>query len=266
LIRHRDDREKGRLLPPHGMDPWKAAWVLGLRREPLEWILRRKAGVFYLDRGAWLAGETADEWSDRGSPAAMLTMGYHWLKISIGGSGEEPDYVINPGARQPVEIPVPIAHRVVLDTDHEQVVMESFTGLAGAMEVRRDSYGLSAVFPDNKGERRLYWLCPGKYPVFPLEIKKSKKQSPLAFHCINRGCWLDEGEYRDLVQYGFRQPGWADVIGVDRYGIYAEFSIKKVVQRMRLILPGEFMMGSPESEPERWDDEWLHEVMLTRGF
>jgi formylglycine-generating enzyme required for sulfatase activity len=174
--------------------------------------------------------------------------------------------VINPEARQPVEIPVPIANRLVLDTDHEQVVMESFNRLDWAIELRRDGYGLSAVFLDNKVERRLYWLSPGKYPVFVLDKEKSKKQKPLAFHCINKGCWLDEEEYRGLVQYGFRKPGWADAIGVDRYGIYADFSIKKVVQRMRLILPGEFMMGSPGNEPERCDDEQLHEMMLTRGF
>ncbi len=266
LIRNREDWEKGRLPTPDGLDPWKAAWVLGREREPVEWVLRRKGGVFFLDRGGWFPGETADEWSDRGSPAAVLIMGYPWLKISAGGSGEEPGYVVNPEARQPVEIPVPFANRVVLDTDHEQVVMESFTGLAGAIEVRCDGYGLSAVFLDNKGERRLYWLCPGKYPVFPLEKKKSKQQSPLAFHCINRGCWLDEGEFRDLMQNGFKQPAWADAIGVDQYGIYADFSIKKVVQRMRLILPGEFIMGSPENELERLEGERLHKVMLTSSF
>jgi len=32
------------------------------------------------------------------------------------------------------------------------------------------------------------------------------------------------------------------------------------------IPPGEFMMGSPENEPERCDDETLHRVRLTRGF
>jgi formylglycine-generating enzyme required for sulfatase activity len=266
LIRHREDWEKGKLLPPPGMDIWKAAWVLGRKQEPQEWVLRRKGGVFFLDLGAWLPGETADGWSDQGSPVIMLTMGYPWLKISIKGSGEEPDYVINPEARRINEIPVPTAHRLVLDTDHEQVVMKSFTGLDGAIEVCRDGYGLSAVFPDKKDERRLYWLSPGKYPVFPLDKKKSKKQSPLAFHCINRGRWMDEGEFYDLLQYGFRQPVWADAIGVDKYGIYADFSIKQVVQRMRLILPGKFMMGSPETELERYDDERLHEVMLTRGF
>jgi formylglycine-generating enzyme required for sulfatase activity len=266
LIRNREEWEKGRLPTPHGMDPWKAAWVLGRKREPVEWVLRRKGGVFFLDRGGWFPGETADEWSDWGSPAAVLTMGYPWLKISAGGSGEEPGYVVNPEARQPVEILVPIANRVVLDTDHEQVVMESFTVLEGAIEVRCDGYGLSAVFLDDKAERRLYWLCPGKYPVFSLVKGKSKQQNLMGFHCINKGCWLDEGEFRDLVQYGFKQPGWADAIGVDRYGIYADFSIKKVIQRMRLILPGEFMMGSPANEPKRWEWEIHHKVMLTRSF
>ena len=266
LIRHREDWEKGRLQPPPGMDIWKAAWVLGRKQEPVEWILRRKGGVFFLDLGAWLASEKADGWSDQGSPVVMLTMGYPWLKINVKGSGEEPDYVINPEAPRINEIPVPIADRVVLDTDHEQVVLESFTGLEGAIEVRRDGFGLSAVFPDKKEERRLYWLPPGKYPVFSLNKDKSKKQSLLAFQCINKGCWMDKGEFHDLVRNGFRQPGWADAIGVDQYGIYADFSITKVVQRMRLILPGEFMMGSPANESGRREWEILHKVILTRSF
>jgi uncharacterized protein (TIGR02996 family) len=32
------------------------------------------------------------------------------------------------------------------------------------------------------------------------------------------------------------------------------------------IPPGTFLMGSPPEEPERYDDETLHEVTLTRGF
>jgi formylglycine-generating enzyme required for sulfatase activity len=32
------------------------------------------------------------------------------------------------------------------------------------------------------------------------------------------------------------------------------------------IPPGEFMMGSPENEPERYDDEKQHKVKLTKGF
>ena len=35
---------------------------------------------------------------------------------------------------------------------------------------------------------------------------------------------------------------------------------------MRWIAPGEFLMGSPESEPERLDNETQHLVILSRGF
>ncbi len=40
------------------------------------------------------------------------------------------------------------------------------------------------------------------------------------------------------------------------------------MQRFRRIIPGWFMMGSPEDEAEResWGKETLHEVILTKGF
>ncbi len=61
-------------------------------------------------------------------------------------------------------------------------------------------------------------------------------------------------------------PDWAVEWGVDRYGAFADFLCKGVVQRMRWIGPGTFLMGSPESEPGRELDETLHEVTLTQGF
>lgn len=59
---------------------------------------------------------------------------------------------------------------------------------------------------------------------------------------------------------------WSIGWGEDRYGIWAEFQIRRVTQRMRWIEPGTFCMGSPESEPKRFDDEIQHEVELTQGF
>jgi formylglycine-generating enzyme required for sulfatase activity len=47
---------------------------------------------------------------------------------------------------------------------------------------------------------------------------------------------------------------------------YEDISIFGVVQRMRWIPAGTFMMGSPEGEPEREDNETQHEVTLTQGF
>jgi formylglycine-generating enzyme required for sulfatase activity len=44
------------------------------------------------------------------------------------------------------------------------------------------------------------------------------------------------------------------------------FRVAGVRQALRWIPPGRFRMGSPSTEPERDDDERLHEVVLTWGF
>ena len=59
---------------------------------------------------------------------------------------------------------------------------------------------------------------------------------------------------------------WTSAWGEDVYGIWTEFQIHGVAQRMRWIEPGIFSMGSPQNEPERFDDEIPHEVELTQGF
>ncbi len=64
-------------------------------------------------------------------------------------------------------------------------------------------------------------------------------------------------------------PPWAAEVGVDRFGVWAriELGASRVPARLRWIPPGTFLMGSPESDGEAWDDEKpQHEVTLTRGF
>ena len=56
-------------------------------------------------------------------------------------------------------------------------------------------------------------------------------------------------------------PPWAVDYGEDRYGLYADFEVRGITQRLRWIAPGRFLMGSPESEPET-----QHEVTLTEGY
>ncbi len=52
-----------------------------------------------------------------------------------------------------------------------------------------------------------------------------------------------------------------------RFGLWAEFEVRDVRQRMRWIEPGEFWMGSPDDEPERHSDEGpRHRVRITQGF
>ncbi len=62
-------------------------------------------------------------------------------------------------------------------------------------------------------------------------------------------------------------PDWASGWGDDRYGVFVEFTLGEVTQRLRWIGPGRFQMGSPEDEPGRWDREGpQHEVRISSGF
>jgi formylglycine-generating enzyme required for sulfatase activity len=59
---------------------------------------------------------------------------------------------------------------------------------------------------------------------------------------------------------------WCSDSGEDELGIWLEFAVKGIVQRMRWIKPGHFIMGSPFDEIHRHHSESQHEVMLKKGF
>jgi formylglycine-generating enzyme required for sulfatase activity len=62
-------------------------------------------------------------------------------------------------------------------------------------------------------------------------------------------------------------PEWASGIGRDRFGLFAEVKVNGVGFVLRWIPPGNFMMGSPEDEPERMSREGpLHRVVFETGF
>ena len=57
--------------------------------------------------------------------------------------------------------------------------------------------------------------------------------------------------------------GW----GEDAWGPFVELTLGEASQRLRWIPPGRFLMGSPEDEPGRDDDEGpQHEVTISEGF
>ncbi len=59
---------------------------------------------------------------------------------------------------------------------------------------------------------------------------------------------------------------WACACGQDDYGFWQAIELFGVQQILRWIPPGEFEMGSPDNEAERFDNENLHYVTLTQGF
>ncbi|WP_287640308.1 formylglycine-generating enzyme family protein [Accumulibacter sp.] len=93
----------------------------------------------------------------------------------------------------------------------------------------------------------------------------------------DRPLTVTAGQHSYLIRR-VERPVWAQEIGRDAHGLYAIVEIpgqarkasagaKAVVQRLRYIEAGHFRMGSPESEPERYDDEGpQHSVTLSAGF
>jgi len=69
----------------------------------------------------------------------------------------------------------------------------------------------------------------------------------------------------DLLPDDF-PAAWAREWGEDDAGLWMTMAYKGVPYTFRWMTPGRFLMGSPESEPERGSDETQHEVILTRGF
>jgi len=95
-----------------------------------------------------------------------------------------------------------------------------------------------------------------------------------------------------LTLHRLPRPAWASAMGRDRYGLWAEIAVvpvtpkrlqgrtrtaappgtvgrdlEPIVQRLRWIPPGRFLMGSPEDEPGRWNAEGpQHQVTIGKGF
>jgi len=62
-------------------------------------------------------------------------------------------------------------------------------------------------------------------------------------------------------------PEWASEWGEDRYGVFVAFTLEAVTQRLRWIPPGRFLMGSPDDEPGRDEEEGpQHSETIERGF
>ena len=80
------------------------------------------------------------------------------------------------------------------------------------------------------------------------------------------GCWVDKVPFDALNRFEISKPGWSQIWKQDQYGVWAEADLAGFRQRFRLILPGSFLMGSPDFEPERETHENQHRVHLTRGF
>jgi formylglycine-generating enzyme required for sulfatase activity len=71
---------------------------------------------------------------------------------------------------------------------------------------------------------------------------------------------------RVAVLVGPGRPAWATAAGRDEFGLWAEITKKGIIQRLRYVPAGTFLMGSPENEYGHERDETQVRVKLTQSF
>ena len=103
-----------------------------------------------------------------------------------------------------------------------------------------------------------------------LRLDPSLRSVDLGFRCAGAAT---PPERKNAVRTrGPEKPAWAEKAGTDDFGTYADLAVptgrgRLVRQRLRLIQPGTFTMGSPDDEPGRFPDEGpMHEVNIGQAF
>jgi formylglycine-generating enzyme required for sulfatase activity len=158
---------------------------------------------------------------------------------------------------------IPLYKLLKIGADQGALILEMQPKPPWAVSIKRSAEGLVAGYDENDEKKKRFWFNPGRYEA----VQGHSGTGGPAVFTIRHGFWWDGEEYNQWLCKGFCKPDWASAYGTDAYGLYADFSVKNITQRMRWIPPGRFMMGSPESENGRRDKgEILHEVALTHGF
>jgi len=194
----------------------------------------------------------------------------------------------------PGEQPCP---RVLLQRGEELILVE-----ADGAEATRGSFfaklylpgprvRVAVSSPDEKGEWRNIEMRGSSQAIARLhqdtrEIRIEGGQESLVILGSEKPSWADgigrdpAGLFAEVPWLGIvRRLNWSPPasgrpgqwtgeppLGSDDVGLYADLEFRGVVQRFRRIVPGRFLMGSPAEEAGRRDDETEHEVTLTRGY
>lgn len=246
---HLDQIQAGeRLGVPEGLDIERARWLLTGNTTPQHYTLRQRGHTLYVETEA-----PASPLDAAGGLLGRLSTARSFVRVqSLDGHAPEALHPLQQGLLLPME------GGVRLRTEHQDVRLESQPRPAWACGMGQDQHGMFVTWAAR--QRQAYWVPPGVYAV------TDWAGQALGQRHIGQGFWCDAAEAVELLQEGFRPPLWAEAYGLDAYGLYAGWSVHGVTQRMRWMVPGAFMMGSPEREPDRLSNETLHAVLLTRGF
>ena len=270
-----DFGERSAPLLAQGSEAVQRAWVMawrrgaqpgdeahlpaGLRLERLGGLLRPVLGTQALELVVQQCGQGVEVRVDSAEAGVVTGAVLHRTEgVPLWQMGGAEVQVRRVGDR--VELPGRDGFEIRLGADRVRV--ESFVRPEWAESIWFDQGEWHAKIADG---RELIWAPASWMEVgrdFERDVVNIVPWGPM------KGCWWD-AENRRLWGSAARSS-WASRFGSDDIGHWAEFAVRgprgPVTQRMRWIMPGLFLMGSPENEPGRDDDERQHTVFLTQGY
>ncbi|MCO6458123.1 MAG: formylglycine-generating enzyme family protein, partial [Pirellulaceae bacterium] len=164
------------------------------------------------------------------------------------------------------------------DTVHDAELREAFSRIVDGVRPPGPLAEVPAYYtpqPDEQAESRTVDVVQqgGRLTFTPRSAREPQgvatagsggdQGSPVALIISTSNRWTLEAGWAQPV---FPRPAWASEFGRDRFGFHAAFRVDDVVQRMRWIPAGSFLMGSLQSEKGDSDERPPHRVTLSHGF
>lgn len=248
VLAHREDLRQGRLAVPEGVDTGAIGWVFA-EAAPLQQLALTCAM-----EAPGLPMLRVERDQDLAPTVARLAVTSGALEWRVGGQrlrvGEAVTLSVEPRVHE-----VRCGGRVL--------EVERFERPDWAESIEFDKGEWHAVVG---GGRQLTWI-PRQKVILIIDAQLHHDQ----YFELNAAWWDSKAWSEATINYPhkpiyFRKPRGAIGHGIDKFGWWADFEIKGVIQRMRFIQPDEFLMGSPDTEKGRFDNERQHPVLLTAGY
>lgn len=226
-----------------------------VKNRPNGWIDHRALTVIVCE----LVENAVKYTPSKGRVDLIVQVNYDQLKITVRDTG--------------IGIPAKNMENIFEPASRANANLKSFERGMGLVTVGKLTCAMGGkveLSSDGKGSGTTAYVTlpwPSTRDAAEAVYRKAKKEKEASSTGSVAGKTLPLQSQATGVWHAESKPTWANRLWADDHGIAADFRIGDVPFVLRWIPPGRFLMGSPEDEPGRSEDEGpQHWVTISKGF